>query len=51
MTSSVPNPVCQERICGRISADIRGAMFMPLRGTCLSGKDIRVDIRGYPKIS
>ena len=51
MTSSVPNPACQGRISGRISADIRGAMFMPLRGTCLSGKDIRVDIRGYPKIS
>ena len=51
MTSSVPNLACQGRVSGRISADIRGAMFMPLRGTCLSGKDIQVDIRGYPKIS
>ena len=51
MTSSVPNPACQGRISGRISADIRGAMFMPLRGTCLPGEDIRVGIHGYPEIS
>ena len=51
MTPPVPNPACQVMISGRISADIRGAMFMPLRGTWLSGKDIQVDIRGYPKIS
>ena len=51
MTSSVPTPAYQGRISGRISTDIRGAMFMPLHGTCLPGTDIRSDIRGYPTIS
>ena len=51
MASSLPTPACQGRISGRISKDIRGAMFMPLHGTCLPGTDIRSDIRGYPTIS
>ena len=51
MASALPTPACQGRISGRISKDIRGAMFMPLHGTCLSGTDIRSDIRGYPTIS
>ena len=51
MASSVTNPACQGRISGRISTDIRGAMFMSIHGTCMSGKDIRLDIHGYPKIS
>ena len=51
MTSPAPTPAYQGRISGRIPTDIRGAMFMPLHGTCLSGTDIRSDIRGYPKIS
>ena len=51
MTSSVTAPAYQGRISGRISTDIREAMFTSLHGTCLSGKDIRSDIHGYPRIS
>ena len=51
MASSVTAPAYQGRISGSISTDIREAMFMSLHGTCLSGKDIRSDIHGYPRIS
>ena len=51
MTSPEPNPACQGRVSGRVSMDTRGAMLVPRHGTCLSGTDIRSDIRGYPTVS
>ena len=50
MTSAVPTPAYHGKISGWVSKDIRGAMFMPLHGTCVSGADIREGSRGYPQL-